>query len=130
MKTCTRCGATMTPQGTDKFVCEYCGNIVKIEQPPRVVGNFIGRQAPVAPPPPPKPDSFMVWSILATALCCVPTGIVAIIQSNKVNALWNDRDYDGAQEAANKAKTWCWISLALGIVAGIIAIFSGILDEL
>jgi uncharacterized membrane protein YhaH (DUF805 family) len=84
-----------------------------------------------APPPPPqKPDNLLVWSILATVLCCLPTGIVAIVYSNKVDNLWNVRDYDGAKEAANTAKTWCFVSLGLGVVAIIIGFMSGLLGAL
>jgi hypothetical protein len=95
---------------------------------------------PATPPPPPyqtanvpqmqKPDNLLVWSILATVLCCLPTGIVAIIYSNKVNNLWDTRDYAGAQEAANTAKTWCFVSLGLGIVAIVIGFISGFIEAL
>ena len=75
---------------------------------------------------PQKPDNLLVWSILATVLCCIPSGVVAIIQSNRVNSCWEAKDYAGAQEAANNAKTWCYVSLGLGIVAFIIAFFVGL----
>ncbi|MDR1340335.1 MAG: CD225/dispanin family protein [Prevotellaceae bacterium] len=86
----------------------------------------------VAPPPPPKvtpppcqetnaqqaqkPDNLLVWSILSTVLCCLPTGIVAIVYSNKVDKLWYIRDYTASQEAANTAKIWCFASLGLGVI--------------
>jgi len=77
-----------------------------------------------------KPDNLLVWSILATVLCCIPSGIVAIIQSNKVNTLWDARDYAGAQEAARNAKTWCLVSLGLGIIAFVVAFFFGLAGAL
>ena len=36
---CTKCGATMTVLGTDKIVCEFCGNTVQIEQETPIVKN-------------------------------------------------------------------------------------------
>jgi len=71
-----------------------------------------------------KPDNLMVWSVLVTLLCFLPTGIVAIIYSNKVDSLWALKDYDGAQQAANSAKTWCLVSLGLAVATWLIAIFT------
>jgi hypothetical protein len=79
---------------------------------------------PMAPPQ--KPNDLLVWSILATVLCCLPTGIVAIIQSNRVNTLYAQKNYLGAQDAAKNAQTWCIISLVLGIIALIIAVVAGL----
>ena len=33
-----------------------------------------------------KPDNNLVWAILATVLCCLPFGIVAIIKSTQVDS--------------------------------------------
>jgi hypothetical protein len=79
---------------------------------------------------PQKPDNLLVWSILATVLCCVPSGIVAIIYSSRVNSLWDIKDYAGANNAAKNAKTWCFISLGLGIVVFILAFIGGFLGAL
>jgi len=91
---------------------------------------------PVAPPLPytpqpqpsveplEKPNNYLVWSVLATLLCCLPTGLVAIIQSNRVNTCWQAKDYAGAQKASGSAKTWCWVSVAIGIIL-IIIILTG-----
>jgi hypothetical protein len=103
--------------------------------PPPVVSP---PKPPVTPPPYQavnepqiqKPDNLLVWSILATVLCCMPAGVVAIVYSNKVNTLWGAHNYTGAQEAANTAKTWCFISLGLGVVAVIIGFMSGLLGAL
>ena len=37
---------------------------------------------------PPMPDNYLVWAILSTVLCCVPFGIVSIIQSSKVSSAY------------------------------------------
>ncbi len=68
----------------------------------------------------PKPDNYLVWSILTTICCCLPFGIVAIVYSSKVNTLYNSQQYSAAVEAANNAKKWCLISLITGIAIDII----------
>jgi len=47
MKTCTKCGATMTTQDKKKFVCEFCGNVVQIEQEIPIVERTL-QQQPIA----------------------------------------------------------------------------------
>ena len=63
-----------------------------------------------------KPDNFLVWSILTTVLCCVPTGIAAIVYANKVDTLWAMEKHQEAIEAAKNAKMWTFISLGLGLL--------------
>lgn len=86
-----------------------------------------------------KVPNYMIWSILATILCCLPFGIVGIIYSAKTTLLVEKGDYSGALAASAKAKVWCVVSLILGIVMsitiGVISIMSsanetaGKLDE-
>ena len=72
--------------------------------------------APVSPPP----QNNLVFAILATVLCCLPGGIYAIIQANKVNTLWAQGDQAGAHAAAAQAKKWSIISAVAGVVVGVI----------
>ena len=65
--------------------------------------------------PSPKPDNYLVWAILSTLFCCVPTGIVAIVFAAQVDSKWTAGDYQGAQESSEKAKLWSWVSLGLGL---------------
>lgn len=63
------------------------------------------------------PDNNLVWAILATVLCCLPLGIVAIIKSTKVKELWMAGDHAGAQKAANDAKKYSmWAAGAAALV--------------
>ena len=39
MISCDKCGATMTPQGSNKFTCEYCGNTFLNEMGDRKIEN-------------------------------------------------------------------------------------------
>lgn len=52
------------------------------------------------------PDNNLVWAIASTVLCCWPLGIVSIIKSTKVNNLWTQGDFSGAQKSADDAKKW------------------------
>ena len=48
---------------------------------------------------PPMPDNHLVGAILATLFCCVPFGIVAIVQAAQVNSAYNSGNYDGGAAA-------------------------------
>ena len=69
---------------------------------------------------PGQPDNFMVWAILCTIFCCLPFGIVSIINANKVDTLWAMGDYQGAQVAAAKARSWFKWGVICGFIATII----------
>ena len=72
-----------------------------------------------------RPDvsSPMVWSILSTIFCCLPTGIVSIVYASQVNSLLSVGSFQKAQKAAGKAKMWAWISCFLGIAQILLALF-------
>ena len=92
-------------------------------------------QPPQYPPPPPahggghgggyapgpKPDSYLVWAILTTLFCCLPFGIVSIVQAAKVDGQWSSGDYAGARASSESAKKWAMISAISGLV--IVAIY-------
>ena len=65
---------------------------------------------------PPKPESPMVWAVLATLCCCLPFGVVAIVFAAQIDSKYAAGDYNGAIESADKAKTWCWIAFGVGLV--------------
>lgn len=96
--------------------------------------------APPAPPPTPysapapvggvagsgqKPSNYLVWTILATVLCCLPIGAVGIYFSTQVDKLWSEGDVVGAESrsrsARNLAITAAVVSL-VGLVAWIVFI--------
>ena len=82
-----------------------------------------GAQYPTAPPPPftvEKPQSYMVAAILSTLFCFLPFGIVAIVYASQVESKFNAGDYEGAQQASDKARTWYYASIGAGVVAIII----------
>ena len=70
-----------------------------------------------------KPDNNMLWAILSTLFCCLPLGIVAIINAAKVDGLYRSGDYSGAQEAADNAKKYAHYGLVIGIIWIVIYFF-------
>jgi hypothetical protein len=72
--------------------------------------------------PPKKPDNFLPWAIVATILCCVPSGIAAIVFAAQVDGKYQRGDYAGAEQSAKNARLWTWISVGLGLVGIIIAV--------
>ncbi len=110
---CPKC----SQQAPDNAVfCPGCGS--PLGAPAPAVGQ------PVQPPPygaPPgqyqeQVPSYLVFSILVTLFCCLPTGIVAIVYAAQVSSKQAAGDIAGAMAASSTAKTWCWVSLGLGLV--------------
>lgn len=85
---------------------------------------------PPGPPPPPPPGppaygagggtppqsvpNYLVQAILVTIFCCLPAGVVSIVFAAQVNGKLQAGDYQGALEASRSAKTWAWVSFAVG----------------
>ena len=66
-----------------------------------------------------KPDSNLLWGVLATALCCVPFGVVSIIKASSVDSHWNAGRYQEAYEASKSAMNWA-IAAAVSSLVGIV----------
>jgi hypothetical protein len=79
--------------------------------------------------PPLPPENNLAWAIISTVLCCLPTGIYAIIQASKVHDLWNRGYYDEARRCADSARRWSIIgavaSVAIGALYFIAIILTG-----
>jgi hypothetical protein len=43
-------------------------------------------------------------------------GVVAIVYGVQVNRKLTVGDWDGAARASRLARTWCWVSVAVGLV--------------
>lgn len=77
-----------------------------------------GYQQPYAQPQP-QVKSNMVLAILATVLCCIPLGIVAIVNAAQVSSKLAAGDVAGAQKASKNAAMWSWIAIGAGFLGGI-----------
>jgi len=60
--------------------------------------------------------NYLVFAILATVFCCLPTGIAAIIYAAQVNTKLQAGDIAGAQQASKNAKMWVLISVGAGLL--------------
>ena len=88
-----------------------------------------------APPPPPgviasganntykssvpgdlkPPKTWLLESILATLLCCLPFGVVGIVYASKVETRFYAGDLVGAVKASSSAETWTLVSFFFGL---------------
>ena len=62
------------------------------------------------------PKTWLVESILATLLCCMPFGLVGLIKAANVSTLYNAGKYAEATVASQEAGKWTKISAAVGII--------------
>jgi hypothetical protein len=80
--------------------------------------------------PPPMPATHLAEAILATVLCCLPFGIVAIIKAANVSGAYHAGRYDEALESSAAAQKWAMWSMITGLIGGLAygaAIMGGVL---
>ncbi len=65
---------------------------------------------------PPRPKTWLIESILATLFCCLPGGIVGIINAARVNSLYDQTLYEKSKHASARAKRWTLVALGIGII--------------
>ena len=122
---CPKCGAA-----NDDFAasCHACGAALQSQQqsqPPQAPTNPIYGN-PVPPADTAKLSSscttYLVLSIIATVLCCLPLGIPGIVFAAKARNQLTLNDISGVQEALKKAKIFTWLSFGLGLVMIILVV--------
>jgi Interferon-induced transmembrane protein len=64
-----------------------------------------------------RPKNWLVESILVTILCCLPFGIVGIINAANVNSRFDAGDFEGADRASKEAGKWTKIGFWVGIAS-------------
>lgn len=111
-------------QGVYEMVAEptTTGQPYQPQQP--VVEQSIQQPAPQQPQyaeqpqqPEPCPPTNLVWAIISTVLCCIPTGIVAIFYALKVSNKYREGDIEGAKRASEVGAWWCIATIILGIIS-------------
>lgn len=130
MKYCTYCGAEL--QDDVKF-CPNCGKSLTDEccEPAQPASQ---PESPVYASQPNSvcPPTYLLFSILTTLFCCLPFGIVGIVNSASVNGKFVSGDFAGAEKASRNAKTWSIVALCCGIlwiVIYIIAIIVALITD-
>ena len=68
-----------------------------------------------------QPKNWLAESILVTLLCCLPFGIVGIVNAAQVSSRFASGDYDGSLRASQEAAKWTKIGFWVGI--GVIALY-------
>src|SRR5271169_4470766 len=109
---CSQCGANNADNAS---VCIQCGRNLQ----PGVAPAPLPVTGVVLPPGATVPN-YLVFAILATVFCCLPTGIPAIVFAAQVNGKLQAGDIAGAQAASKNAKMWCWISFGVGLGVGLL----------
>ncbi len=75
-------------------------------------------------PVPERPGTYLVWAILATALCCMPLGVVSIVYAAQVSTLYDTGRYAEAQKASRNARRWAVWSAVTGGAAILVYILA------
>ena len=76
----------------------------------------------------PKPDNYLVWSIILTVfslLCCflaIIPGIVSIVYATQVDSKFHSGDYQGALNSSKNAKIWTIVSGCLNLISVVLVI--------
>lgn len=83
--------------------------------------SYAKQQYTPTPHPAGPPKNWLVESILVTLFCCLPFGIVGIINATNVNSKFAAGDVAGAAKASEEAKKWMKIGFFIGI--GVIVLY-------
>ncbi len=65
------------------------------------------------------PKNYLIESILVTIFCCMPFGIVGIVNAAQVNTKFNLGDYDGALKASKDAQKWMTWGIVSSLIIGL-----------
>jgi hypothetical protein len=66
--------------------------------------------------------NYLIPAIVATLLCCLPTGVASIIFATQVNGKLAAGDVEGAVASSKKAKLWLFISIGAGVLLWVVVI--------
>lgn len=74
--------------------------------------------------PGPKPDNHLVIAILTTLMCCLPFGIVSIVNATKVDAAYASGNYQEAVSRSEDAKKWAiWAAIGGAVISLVTIVF-------
>ena len=121
MKFCPKCGNAVPDNAS---FCPKCGTNIPdtdsgttpAQDPTPAPQTFTPQQPPMEPCPP----TYLALSIIVTALCCLPFGIVGIVKSSSVSREYAICNYSAAQDASNQAKKWSIIGICCSVAIWIL----------
>lgn len=99
---CPQCGF---PVGDQDSFCQHCGATLKEE-----AGYNFAR---------PCPRTYLALSIVCTAMCCLPFGLIGILSAIDVSSNYQKGLYDEAEKASRRARSF---SIAGIICSAVIAL--------
>jgi hypothetical protein len=67
-------------------------------------------------------DRLLLPAIAVTLLCCLPTGIVALVNALLARRRLTRGDLAGAAAAVSRARTWTYVSFGLGLMIGVLSV--------
>lgn len=70
---------------------------------------------------PAPPKNWLAESILVTIFCCLPFGIVGIVNASQVNSKIASGDYEGALRSSKEAAKWTKLGFWIGL--GVLALY-------
>ena len=70
------------------------------------------------PQRPVPPKNYLIESLLVTAFCCVPFGVVGIVKAASVESRFAMGDYEGARKLSEDAKKWTMYGFWTGLIVG------------
>ncbi|MBT4733731.1 MAG: zinc-ribbon domain-containing protein [Candidatus Marinimicrobia bacterium] len=103
MAFCSKCGKEISANAS---FCDSCGTDLKNETQVSTNTRNV--------------ENHLTKAILVTVFCCLPFGIVSIVNASSVNGKIQAGDIDGAIEASKKADQWANWGIFAGLGFGII----------
>jgi len=79
-----------------------------------------GGQDPYGNGRPPLPKTYLALSIIVTLICCLPFGLIGIINASRVESRYNAGNYDGALKASRNAKRWSLAGILFYVIVFIL----------
>lgn len=76
-------------------------------------------------PIPPRPSTYIVWSIILTILCCSPFALAGIITGAISSSRYNSGDYAGAKSMSTVTEWLLIISVVCAVIAAPVTMLNG-----
>ena len=76
-------------------------------------------------PIPPRPSTYIVWSIILTILCCSPFALAGIITGAISSSRYNSGDYAGAKSMSTVTEWLLIISVVWAVIAAPVTMLNG-----